>query len=219
MLHPSPPPPPKALTPYPKAKVLHPSPHGRPKALTPQPKAKVPQSALRMRPSKRQRPLRLRAPGASVCRAAWRAGWSVATRFAMKTELAPADVTFLRFGVAAIFLWPVLLRHGFGFKRIGRLNVCIMLIGAGVPFMMLAATGMRFAPASHVATLMIGMMPIFVALLSALFFHERFSRVQLGGLATVIVGAACLGGHALIADRGAGEWRDDLLFSCAGICF
>ncbi|WP_232287840.1 DMT family transporter [Verminephrobacter eiseniae] len=146
-------------------------------------------------------------------------GWSVATRFAMKTELAPADVTFLRFGVAAIFLWPVLLRHGFGFKRIGRLNVCIMLIGAGVPFMMLAATGMRFAPASHVATLMIGMMPIFVALLSALFFRERFSRVQLGGLATVIVGAACLGGHALIADRGAGEWRGDLLFLCAGLCF
>lgn len=146
-------------------------------------------------------------------------GWSVATRFAMTTHLAPADVTFLRFGVSALFLWPILLRHGFGFARIGIAKVCIMLIGAGVPFMMVASIGMRFAPASHVATLMIGSMPIFVALLSALFFKERFSRVQVCGLATVIAGAACMGGYALIANRADGEWRGDLLFLCGGLLF
>ncbi|WP_010104154.1 DMT family transporter [Verminephrobacter aporrectodeae] len=146
-------------------------------------------------------------------------GWSVATRFAMKTELAPADVTFLRFGVSALFLWPILLRHGFGFQRIGIARVCIMLVGAGVPFMMLASVGMRFAPASHAATLMIGMMPIFVAVLSALFFKERFSRMQLCGLAVVMVGAACMGGQALIVHRADGQWRGDLLFLCAGLLF
>lgn len=147
--------------------------------------------------------------------------WSVATRFAMKTSLAPADVTFLRFGVSALFLWPVLLRSGSGasLSRAGPARLALMLIGAGVPFMLLAATGMRFAPASHVATLMIGMMPIFVALLSALFFGERFGRVQIGGLLAVIAGAACMGGQALLSHRGAGEWRGDLLFLCAGLLF
>jgi drug/metabolite transporter (DMT)-like permease len=146
-------------------------------------------------------------------------GWSVATRLAMTTHLTPADVTFLRFGVSALFLWPILLYQGFGIRRIGIAKVLIMLIGAGVPFMMVASIGMRFAPASHVATLMIGSMPIFVALLSALFYKERFSRVQVCGLATVIAGAACMGGYALIANRAEGEWRGDLLFLCGGLLF
>ncbi|WP_205042019.1 DMT family transporter [Rhodoligotrophos defluvii] len=146
-------------------------------------------------------------------------GWSVATRFAMKTHLAPADVTFLRFGVSALFLWPVLVHHGLGLKRIGVGKTLVMLIGAGVPFMMTASIGMRFAPASHVATLMIGSMPIFVALLSALLYNERFSQLQVWGLVAVIGGAACMGGHALIADRGEGAWRGDLLFVCGGLLF
>lgn len=146
-------------------------------------------------------------------------GWSVATRFAMTTHLMPADVTFLRFGVSALFLWPFLLYRGSGIRSIGLAKILIMLIGAGVPFMMVASIGMRFAPASHVATLMIGSMPIFVALLSALLYKERFSRVQICGLLTVVAGAACMGGYALIANRAEGEWRGDLLFLCGGLLF
>lgn len=147
------------------------------------------------------------------------ASWAVATRFAVQTHLGPYDVTFLRFGVSALFLWPVLVYHGLGLRRIGWLRVLVMVGGAGVPFMLLASVGMRFAPASHVATLMIGMMPIFVALLSALLFGERFSRVQVGGFALVVVGALCIGGVALLANRAAGEWRGDLLFMLAGLLF
>lgn len=146
-------------------------------------------------------------------------GWSVATRFAVKSHLGPQDVTFLRFGVSALFLWPVLVRHGLGLQRIGIVRMLVMIVGAGVPFMLLASIGMRFAPASHVATLMIGMMPIFVALLSALFFGERFGRVQLFGLAIVIGGAACIGGYALFMNRASGEWRGDLLFVLGGLLF
>jgi drug/metabolite transporter (DMT)-like permease len=107
--------------------------------------------------------------------------WSVATRFAVTTSLEPHDVTFLRFGVSALLLWPILVRKGLGIAQIGALRLLVMVMGAGVPFMMLGSVGMRFAPASHVATLMIGMMPIWVAVLSGLFFGERFTRKQLGG--------------------------------------
>ncbi|MGB3433447.1 DMT family transporter [Achromobacter sp.] len=149
-------------------------------------------------------------------------GWTVATRLAMKTSLAPADVTMLRFGVSALFLWPILLRQGMrieGLRRIGIGRVCIMLVGAGVPFMMAASVGMRFAPASHVATLMIGSMPIWVALLSAALYGERFSRMQVCGLLSVIAGAACMGGYALMAHRAQDEWLGDLLFLCGGLLF
>lgn len=145
--------------------------------------------------------------------------WSVATRFAVTTSLGPHDVTFLRFGVSALFLWPVLARKGLDVAQIGMVRLSIMVLGAGVPFMLLGSVGMQFAPASHVATLMIGTMPIWVAVLSGLLFGERFTRRQLGGMATVVAGVLCIGGYALLADRAAGEWRGDLLFLLAGLCF
>lgn len=145
--------------------------------------------------------------------------WSVATRFAVTSSLAPYDVTFLRFGVSALLLWPILVRKGLGLRQIGLVRLLVMVGGAGVPFMLLGSIGMQYAPASHVATLMIGAMPIWVAVLSGLLFGERFTGQQLSGIGTVIVGALCIGGYALIANRTAGEWRGDLLFLLAGLLF
>ena len=146
-------------------------------------------------------------------------GWSVATRYAVTTSLGPYDVTFLRFGVSGLLLWPILLRKGLGIKQIGIARLLVMVLGAGVPFMLLGSVGMQFAPASHVATLMIGMMPIWVAVLSGVLFHERFTGKQLGGMGVVIAGVFCIGGYSLIANRAAGEWRGDLLFLLAGLLF
>jgi drug/metabolite transporter (DMT)-like permease len=145
--------------------------------------------------------------------------WSVATRFAVTTSLGPYDVTFLRFGVSALLLWPILVRKGLGIQQIGIVRSLVMVLGAGVPFMLLGSIGMQFAPASHVATLMIGTMPIWVALLSGLLFSEKFTRQQLSGMGVVIAGVLCIGGYALIANRAAGEWRGDLLFLLGGLCF
>lgn len=146
-------------------------------------------------------------------------GWSVATRHAVTSDLGPHDVSFLRFGISALFLWPVLVHHGLAIEKIGIARLFVMVIGAGVPFMMLGSVGMQFAPASHVATLMIGTMPIWVAVLSAIFFGERFARRQLAGIACVLLGVFCVGGYALFANRQAGEWRGDALFLLAGLSF
>lgn len=145
--------------------------------------------------------------------------WSVATRFAVTTRLGPYDVTFLRFAVSALFLLPILTRQAAGIAKAGIGNALAMVAGAGVPFMLLASIGMRFAPASHVATLMIGAMPIWVAVLSGLLFGERFTRRQLAGMCAVAAGVLCIGGYALLSDREAGQWRGDLLFLLAGLCF
>jgi drug/metabolite transporter (DMT)-like permease len=147
------------------------------------------------------------------------ASWAVATRFAVTTTLEPHDVTFLRFSVASIFLWPILVRGGLDLKRIGIHRAAMMVVGAGAPFMLLTSTGMLFAPASHVGTLMIGAMPLFVALMSAALFGERFARPQLFGFVAVATGVACIGGNSLLFDRAGGEWRGDLLFLLCGFLF
>lgn len=146
------------------------------------------------------------------------AGWSVATRFAVTTSLAPQDVTFLRFGVSALFLWPVLLGHRLDLRQIGVSRLLVMVVGAGAPYMLITSVGMRFAPASHAATL-IGVMPILVAALSALLFGERFSGRQLLGMGVVVAGVASIGGESLIMNRAGGEWRGDLLLLLSGLLF
>src|SRR5215472_2972869 len=78
------------------------------------------------------------------------AGWVIATRFAVTTHLRPMDVAFLRYAVPTVMLAPVLWRQGLGFRQIGVLRTLLLVGGAGLPFLLVASTGMRFAPVSDV---------------------------------------------------------------------
>ncbi len=116
------------------------------------------------------------------------ASWVVSTRLGVTTNLSPYDIGFLRFVVPAIVLLPVLWKHGFGVERGRGLLVLGMIIGAGAPMFLLAATGMRFTPAAHVGALLPGTMPLFVALLSFTVLCERFGGLRLVGFALIVLG-------------------------------
>lgn len=145
--------------------------------------------------------------------------WAIATRHAVTGQLGPGDVTFLRFSVSALFLSPVLWFARSSLRRTPLTYLAVMVVGAGAPFMLTTSAGMQFAPASHVATLMIGLMPIFVALLSTLVFGSKLTTRQICGVAVVFTGILFIGGHSLVFNRAAGEWRGDALFICAGFLF
>lgn len=145
--------------------------------------------------------------------------WSVATRAAVTSALLPHDVTLIRFSVAAFFLWPVFLVSLPRYRQIRKTSLMLMLAGAGIPFMWIASTGLTFAPVSHIATLMIVMMPIFVTLISWLVFRETLARRQVGGIVTVLLGVALVAGSALLVNRQASQWIGDLLFLCASSLF
>ena len=145
--------------------------------------------------------------------------WSVATRAAVTGSLLPHDVTLIRFSVAALFLWPVFLVSLPRYRQTRKRSLLLMLAGAGVPFMWIASTGLTFAPVTHIATLMIVMMPIFVSLISWLVFRESLARRQIGGIATVVAGVLLIAGSALFLNRHAGAWIGDLMFLCSGLLF
>ena len=145
--------------------------------------------------------------------------WSVATRFAVTTSLPPHDVTLIRFSVAAFFLWPVFLGSLRRYRQTRPAALLLMLGGAGVPFMWTAATGLTCAPVTHIATLMIVMMPIFVTLISWLVFRETLAGRQLAGVATVVAGVVLISGSSLFLNRQAGEWVGDLMFLGASCLF
>ncbi len=146
------------------------------------------------------------------------AGWVIATRFAVTTHLRPIDVAFLRYLVPTALLAPVLWRHGLGLRQIGLKRTLLLVTGAGLPFLLVASTGMRFAPASDVGAMMVATMPVFVAVFSALLGGERFDRMRVAGFAVVVAGVLGIAAHGLF--HGApGAWRGHLMFLAGAALF
>lgn len=125
------------------------------------------------------------------------AGWSAVTRLAITTNLDAWDIAALRFGVAGILLLPVVLRRGLACDRLGWRGLAVLIAGAGVPYVLLAAGGLRFAPAHDQGALNPGFMPLFVALIGAVALGESLTTARKAGLALILAGALILvGGHA-----------------------
>jgi drug/metabolite transporter (DMT)-like permease len=125
------------------------------------------------------------------------AGWSAITRLAVTTHLDAWDVAALRFGVAGLLLLPVVLRRGLARDRLGWWGLAVFIVGAGVPYVLLAAGGLRFAPAHDQGALNPGFMPLFVAMIAAIILYEKPSPAGNVGLSLILAGAITIvGWHA-----------------------
>ncbi|KLN58480.1 DMT family transporter [Variovorax paradoxus] len=140
--------------------------------------------------------------------------WQVATRHSTTTTIAPADLAILRYGIPAIVLMPVWLRVGLLPRGVPLRWLIGMVLGAGLPFGLVAMTGTRFAPSAHMGVFMAGACPLFAAGLAWMLWHERPDRPRALGLAFLAAGIGILGAGSF---RGfdAGAWRGDLLFLLA----
>jgi drug/metabolite transporter (DMT)-like permease len=126
------------------------------------------------------------------------AGWSVLTRLAVTTRLDAWDISALRFGLAGLLLLPLAARRGLALDRLGWGGLLVLVAGGGVPYVLLAAGGLKFAPAHDQAALNPGFMPLFVALLATSLLGETLSSARKSGLALIFLGALVLvGWHAL----------------------
>ncbi|BBK36345.1 hypothetical protein STAQ_14230 [Allostella sp. ATCC 35155] len=143
-------------------------------------------------------------------------GWQVATRHGVTTTLAPIDLALFRYGVPAIALAPLWLRSGLLPAEVPRSTVALMVLGAGLPFGLTAMAGAAFAPTAHMAVLLPGTMPLFVALLAWALLGERPSPRRLVGLGLMVAGILAIGLPALTV-RDDGAWRGDLLFLAAAM--
>ncbi len=126
-------------------------------------------------------------------------GWLVITRLGLQTTLAVVDLALLRYLAPFVLLAPVLWREGLALRRIGVAKTALMVGGAGLPFFLVSAAGIKLVPAAEIGVLLPGALPMFVALFSAIVLGERFTPLRLTGLALIAVGVAAIGGPALFA--------------------
>ncbi|ABC23866.1 hypothetical protein F11_15735 [Rhodospirillum rubrum F11] len=120
------------------------------------------------------------------------AGWIVATRHSVSTNLGPIDIGLLRYGVPALLLLPAWGRLGPLPRRLPAGLLAVMVIGSGAPFLLLGAMGMSLAPAGHAGALMPGTMPLWAGLIGITLMGERPGRLRLGGLVLIGLGALVL---------------------------
>jgi drug/metabolite transporter (DMT)-like permease len=142
-------------------------------------------------------------------------GMLVVARFGATSSLTAFDMSGLRFGVAALFTAPLLLR-----VRLPRVSVRqAIILGAcsGCVFTTLLFAGMAFAPVAHGGVVVNGAMPVFAALLSWTIFGERLGGWRVAGIVLIVAGVAATGWDALAFGE-PDQWRGHLLFLGAAAC-
>lgn len=130
-------------------------------------------------------------------------GWIVATRHAAQT-LDITVVALLRYGIPALVLTSLWLNLGLLPSGVSRRLLVALIVGAGAPFFLAAAFGMRFAPAAEVGPLLPGAMPLFTALLVGVLFRETAGWWRMSGFVLIGAGVIAVVGPEM-ASRAASE--------------
>lgn len=134
---------------------------------------------------------------AALCAVSIWAGWLPVTRLGVVTNLSPGDVAALRFGTSGLVLLPMLLLHlqELPWRRV--VPLAFAAIGAGVPYFVVFATGLRLANSGQGAVLGPGASGLFTVLIARLVLGERLRREQVLGLAITAAGIATVVLHDL----------------------
>jgi drug/metabolite transporter (DMT)-like permease len=123
------------------------------------------------------------------------AGFVLLSRTAESNGLNGFDLTALRFGTAALFLLPARLF----WHRVPLFNLQMLALAAvgGIGYSVCVYSAFHFAPASHGAVLLSGILPFFVTLMAWLILGERPSQHRVMALGVIGLGVVCLGIYSI----------------------
>lgn len=115
---------------------------------------------------------------------------AVTARNAYAAGLDVPTLLFLRFGIAAVVLWPMMWATGTKMPK-DRSMALLFLMGAGLYFGQSYSyfTAVALIP-SALASLLLYLYPVGVALLSFLFLHEKIGRLKAFALGLALLGTA-----------------------------
>ncbi len=140
---------------------------------------------------------------------------AVVSRQSVADGLTAADVTILRFAVAALVLLPFAARRmrPFPVGRLGWRRALILTAIVGPTYSLILVGGAHFAPALHSSVISPGLIPVCTALFAWWVLGERASPGRLVGLGVIVFGVAVFSIEALAnTPTREGAWIGDLLF-------
>ncbi len=144
------------------------------------------------------------------------ASFNVAAKHGIDHGIAPANLSFLRFGTAGVLLIPAMalgLGRAQGWPSIGK--IALLALFGGPLFGFVAVSGYLYAPLSHGLLFAPASVLLIGSLLGWLALKEPLGRNFLVGSAIVIAGLTVLSGFD-VASLGPQSLVGDGLFACAG---
>lgn len=121
-------------------------------------------------------------------------GFVVVSRMGSTGTLTPYDISALRLGTAALVLAPwwlprLLIPERRQLQWYQGLSLALL---AGITYPLASYIGFQYAPASHGAVLISGMLPFFTSIFAGRLLGERPSRVRFLGLTLILTGVLTL---------------------------
>jgi len=142
-------------------------------------------------------------------------GWVVISRLGVLQTLTIYDMVALRFFVASIAVTPFVWRHWP--RQLSWWKVTLFSFGQGAPYLMLAFSGLQFAPASHAGIIMNGTLPVLTALLAWLWLKEIPSGWRVTGMGVVLIGCSLIGWDRQSVGAGPDAWVGHIMFMAAAL--
>jgi drug/metabolite transporter (DMT)-like permease len=145
-------------------------------------------------------------------------GFILVSRMGGVSPLTAWDTMALRFATASAILLPYWL-----WKRPAKLlhphTITLALVG-GVGYCALVYWGFKFAPATHAALLLPGLLPFFNVVFACLIMGETFTRDRAVSLTVIAAGVGCLAVEAFSAPTGPNHsiWGDVLILG-SSLCW
>lgn len=145
-------------------------------------------------------------------------GFVIISRVGGQSVLTPFDVAALRTGTAALVLspwWvPRLLQPGL--RQLKPYQTMVFSLVAGLIYPLFAYGGFVYAPASHAAVLVSGLLPFFTTFFAIFLLLEKPGKGRLLGLCLTASGVALLFAASLRPDAPP-TWKGDLMFVVASL--
>ncbi|MGR5133730.1 DMT family transporter [Vibrio alfacsensis] len=104
------------------------------------------------------------------------------------SELQPADIALARFLLPALVMLPFVFKHQGKIRSVPNKYLFGIVVGCGLPYLLVASTAMQYVPVSHGSALIPGTLPLFVSAIAVMCYQQPLSRHRVIGLCSVLLG-------------------------------
>lgn len=139
-------------------------------------------------------------------------GWIITSSWGVHRNLTSWDITFLRFGSAALITSPMLYRKRRQLASIFNFRVGLCALGCGFPYTMASFFGLAHSPASNAGVIVNGLLPLLVAAMAYLWLRQGVSRHKLLGIGLIAAANALI-----LIDGGGANLAGALFLFCAAL--
>ena len=143
-------------------------------------------------------------------------GFNIVSRFGAKGIFTPFDLAALRFGISGLLTLPFFIKW---VSPQDWPKYMVLSLFGGLGYGLCVYSGFSFAPSAHAGVFVNGGIPFWTVILVGILAGFKLSHHTLIALLISTAGLILIAFDSLVNHQMAGQWRGDLLFLTAALCW